>query len=358
MQNTTAMLITLQLLILLSLWGILYQVVKQQGRILLRLDGLDERLGHIGRDAEAAPRGLAVGTPFTPFRLPDLDGQIRSLDDYQNQRVLLIFWGPQCGFCGLLAPDLARLQGDLRVAKMQLLLVSLDDGVANRKLAEESGLRCPILLMEKDDPLLKGPFLHMGTPSAYLLDGEGMVAHSLTVGGEAILALAQGAIGDRPGRKRLPGERPLTESRIERNGLKAGTPAPLFRLPSLDGGTVALDDYRGRQVLLVFTDPHCGPCEELAPHLVRIHQRQGDGGLALIMVARGDVEENRRKAEEHGFEFPVVLQERWKLSQEYGIFAVPVAFLIDDEGIITRNVAQGVDQILALAWQEIAVGKA
>ena len=58
---------------------------------------------------------------------------------------------------------------------------------------------------------------------------------------------------------------------------------------------------------------------------------------------------SERNAQEHGFEFPVVLRERWKLSKVYGIFATPVAFLIDEDGVIARNVPQGVDEILALA---------
>lgn len=149
----------------------------------------------------------------------------------------------------------------------------------------------------------------------------------MEVGGDEILALARGVVGNRAKRIRLPGERPLSQSRIERNGLKVGTIAPAFRLPDLRGGTVALEDYRGRRVLLVFSDPHCGPCEELAPHLVRIHREYRDGGLVVLMVTRGDVAENSRKADRYGFEFPVVLQDRWRLSKEYGIFAKPVAFL-------------------------------
>src|SRR5580765_7696443 len=44
--------------------------------------------------------------------------------------------------------------------------------------------------------------------------------------------------------------RSLARSRIKRDGLKAGTPAPDFRLPLLDGsGELALSDLRGRQVL-------------------------------------------------------------------------------------------------------------
>ena len=84
-----------------------------------------------------------MGTPIAPFRLPDLDGRMVSLEDFRGRRVLLVHWGPECGFCELLAPDLARLQGDLRVPNVQLVLASRDDAEANRRLAEEYGSEVP-----------------------------------------------------------------------------------------------------------------------------------------------------------------------------------------------------------------------
>ena len=152
-----------------------------------------------------------------------------------------------------------------------------------------------------------------------------------------------------PDRSRLPGELPLSESRILRDGLKAGTLAPTFSLPDIHGQTISLEEYRGRSVLLVFTDPHCGPCDQLAPDLVGLHQQHRNTRLALVMVGRGEPEENRRKATQHGIQFPIVLQQRWEVSKEYGIFATPVAFLIDEDGMIAKNVAQGREEILALA---------
>jgi peroxiredoxin len=348
-------------LILISLWIVLYQLVKQQGRILLHLDDVEARLARAGWGAETneQPQGLPVGTSMAPFRLPDLKGQTVALEDFKGKRVLLVNWSPQCGFCDLIAPELARVQGDLQKHNIQLLLVGRGNVEANRKLVEEHHLECPILLLKDNDNDLEA-FQNVGTPAAYLLDEQGRVAEPLAVGTDAVPVLAREAAGNRPKRKRLSGERPLSESRIERNGLKAGTPAPAFRLPDVHGGTVALEDYRGRQVLLVFSDPHCGPCDELLPHLVRLHQEHGDNGLAVVLVGRGDPEENRRKAEEHGCEFPVAIQEKWKLSKEYGIFSTPVAFLVGEDGVVARNVARGVGEILALAPDGVAgqpVGK-
>ncbi len=348
--------VVLLVLTLLSLWTVFYQLIKQQGRLLLRLDDVERRLAQAGRGAggKAEPQGLRVGTPIAPFRLPDLKGREVALEELKGKRVLLVHWHPGCGFCDLIAPDLARLQGDLHRRNVQLLFVCAGDAEANRKLAEEHGLEAPILLLKGNEKVVEA-FQGQPTPVAYLLDEGGRVARPLAVGAEEVPILAREAASE-PKRKRLPGERPLSESRIERNGLKAGRPAPAFRLPDLHGGTVSLEEYRGRRVLLVFTDPHCGPCEELAPHLVRLHREHRDSGLALILVARGDPGENRRKAEQHGFEFPVVLQERWKLSKEYGIFAAPVAFLIGEDGVIERDVAKGVEEIVALARDGLAAG--
>jgi len=150
--------------------------------------------------------------------------------------------------------------------------------------------------------------------------------------------------------------RPLTESRIERRGIKPGTMAPDFTLPSVTGPVVSLRQYQGQRVVLVFTDPHCGPCNQLGPYLVRAYHRRTAKSPAIIIIARGDPVENRKKAEEQGFEFPVVVQHRWKLSREYGIFKTPVAFLIGDDGRILRPVAVGLNQIRNLLYEESPPG--
>jgi peroxiredoxin len=147
-------------------------------------------------------------------------------------------------------------------------------------------------------------------------------------------------------RDQLGTERSLAQSHIERDGIKPGTKAPVFSLPDLDGRVRSLDEYRGRRVLLVFSDPDCGPCDALAPDLVKLQKERPD--LRLIMVSRGDVAANREKARFNGFPFPVVIQDGWKLSKEYGIFATPVAFLIDRNGFIAKPVGIGAAQILAL----------
>jgi hypothetical protein len=99
-------------------------------------------------------------------------------------------------------------------------------------------------------------------------------------------------------------------------------------------------------VLLIFSDVHCGPCEHLAPQLARLQRNAGKNGTQVIVVGRGDAEENRLKPLEYGWNFPVVVQKQWEISRQYGIFATPVAFLIDEEGRIAKPVARGPEEIL------------
>ncbi|MBI3403316.1 MAG: redoxin domain-containing protein [Acidobacteria bacterium] len=142
------------------------------------------------------------------------------------------------------------------------------------------------------------------------------------------------------------GDRSLKGSRLNRDGLAPGTAAPRFQLPRVGGGELSLDEYAGRRVFLVFSDPACGPCNTLAPELER--KSRQTAGTPILMVSRGGTEANLRKIEEHGLTFPVVLQQHWEISRAYGKFATPIAYFIDEDGRIAAPVAQGVEPILKL----------
>jgi peroxiredoxin len=348
----------LQAVTLLTLTFFLFQLLRQQGRILLRLDTLEHpsRAQDNHSNGASGPQELSIGTPIADFELPDLTGQRISLSHFRGRRVLLIYWSAECGFCDITAAELSGMQGALHENHIQLLLISYGDAEANRRLASEQRLTCPILLLNgshTQSSIATSAFEYCGTPSAYLLDEDGKVSRALAAGMDAVLNLAREVTAKMHTIRMLP----LTKSRIERNGLKKGAVAPTFSLPDLRGQIVTLDQFREQIVLLVFTDPQCGPCDQLAPQLARLHRKQGNKGLAIVMVGRGQAAQNTGKVMQHGIEFPVLLQERWKLSREYGIFDTPVAFLIDPNGIILRDVAKGPDEIMTLAHEGIASAK-
>jgi hypothetical protein len=74
--------------------------------------------------------------------------------------------------------------------------------------------------------------------------------------------------------------------------------------------------------------------------------------LQVLVVSRRDVEANRAKAIALGLTFPIVLQKQWEVSLKYAMFATPIGYLIDEQGILASDVAVGVGPILALVGED------
>jgi peroxiredoxin len=382
-----------------------------------------------------------VGTEAPAFELRDLSGERKSLTQLRGQPVLLIFFNPDCGFCREMLPKLAALEtergrspsaaptnGEINsellhgsvpseslrtgtVRAPQILILTTGGFEKNFQFFAKHKVGWPVLFQTNGE--VADAYQANGTPSGYLINPEGKIASKLAMGADALLALATeprssrgneaqtsfsqpstpnsqpASNGNGDGRASRFGNRSLAGSRIKRDGLKAGTPAPDFRLPRLDGrGELALSELRGQRVLLVFSSPGCGPCDALAPALEAFHRKQldrdrspvaarrhteGDGErgkhselepaadgdrprsatIAVVMISKGEPKDNRSKVKEHGLTFPIVLQQQWEISRRYAMFATPVAYLIDERGIIAHDVAVGTDAILALLHQAI-----
>lgn len=345
------------LLIAVGTW-LGYQIVRQNGRILLRLDSIERQLRP--RTApKREPSGLPLGSAAPDFELPDLAGISHKLSDYRGQHVLLMFFNPACGFCTKMADDLAALSATGHETLAVPLVVSTGDLDTNRTLVKQHGIRCDFLRQKQME--VASQYRAQGTPMGYRIDPDGLIASELLVGAEALLqririnAVQPPKKPVNPSRKSIShgkaSQPSLGRSRLNRDGLKTGDKAPEFRLPRVEGGELALEDLRGERVLLVFSDPECGPCDDLAPHLQHIHQQRSD--LKVLMISRKEAERNLAKATRLGLTFPIVVQKQWEISLQYAMFATPIGYLIDEQGILLRDVAVGVAPILALAEEPI-----
>ena len=138
-----------------------------------------------------APTPLDVGEEFEPFTLIDLDGNERSLTEWRGGRVLVVNWAPECGFCTMITPHFAELQGHLTEREIHLLFVSSGDADTNRAILTDAGIDATMVL-KGDAP---DPFVGFGTPVAYLLDDEGRVAANVGWGANQVLDLLQDITG-------------------------------------------------------------------------------------------------------------------------------------------------------------------
>src|SRR5262245_34973563 len=96
------------LLIAVGAW-LGFQLVRQSGRILLRLEAIERRLGAPAPAQRREPAGLPVGAVAPDFELSDLTGARRKLSEFRGQDLLLVFFDPKCGFCTKMADDLAAV---------------------------------------------------------------------------------------------------------------------------------------------------------------------------------------------------------------------------------------------------------
>jgi prepilin signal peptidase PulO-like enzyme (type II secretory pathway) len=129
--------------------GLLLNLWHQQGRLLLRLEALEEKLGVPAQSGEQAPSGLPVGTQAPAFSLVDLNGKTHTLKSLLElgKPLVLIFSDVNCGPCTALMPDIAHWQKEYPNT-LTIVPISRGDRKSNQRKAKEFGVKT--MLLQKD----------------------------------------------------------------------------------------------------------------------------------------------------------------------------------------------------------------
>ena len=168
-------------------WG-LVQVLRQQGRLLRRLEVMEAQFAGGGTTA-----GLTVGTLAPTFALTGLDGETIALDALRAKGlpVLLIFMDPDCGPCQALLPEIGRWQRDY-ADKLMLALISRGSAEDNRARSREHGVMH--VLLQRDREVAEA-YQALGTPAAVLVRPDGTIGSPVVMGKDKIHSLVAGAVG-------------------------------------------------------------------------------------------------------------------------------------------------------------------
>jgi peroxiredoxin len=119
--------------------------------------------------------------------------------------------------------------------------------------------------------------------------------------------------------------------------LTAGTKAPEFELKAMDGRRFSLREELARgPVVLAFFKVSCPVCQYAFPFLERLHKTYGNKGVTLVGVSQNDPQETVAFNKEFGVTFPVLLdpQDKYRVSNAYGLTNVPTVFWIGQDGEI------------------------
>jgi thiol-disulfide isomerase/thioredoxin len=365
--STTQGFILIGGLILLALlagqWWLFSHLFKQNGRLLIRLEALENTIASRGaipsqNGAHQAPPGLPVGAAAPAFSLSGLYGETLTLESLRSsgKPVMLLFTDPNCGPCNALLPEIGRWQQE-HADKLTITLVSRSSAEENSAKSTEHGVGNVLL---QEDWEVAQAFQVSGTPSALIVQPDGTIGSLVVGGSEAISALVSCAVEEPsqlPMFPALQGEpcpncgkvHPTNhDAQQDMPAGKVGEPAPPIELPDLNGNPVDLEDYRGEKTLVLFWNPGCGFCQQMLPDLKKWEANPPEGAPKLLVVSAGTEEAN----EAMELNSPVVLDQQFNTGRAFGAGGTPSAVLVDEEGKIASEVAVGAPAVLVLAKAE------
>ena len=353
----------LVLFLLAGQWWFLVHLLRQNGRLLVRLEAVEATLAEGGSvvapSANGTPvdqaEGLPVGSAAPQFSLSGLHGEILTLEALRSsdKPVMLLFTDPGCGPCNAMLPEVGRWQEE-HAQKLTLALISRGEVEENRSKAQEHGLTNVLL---QNDWEASEAYEVRGTPSAVLISPEGKIASPVAGGAEGIRGLLSYAVGERPQLPMQP-HQPQTEGQPCPNCGKVhaaaptmpaarqiGESAPEVKLTDLEGTTVELKDFRGQQTLVLFWNPGCGFCQQMLSELREWEDNPPEEAPKLLVVSAGTEEANR----EQGLSSTVLLDQNFATGGAFGASGTPSAVLVDGEGKVASDIAVGAPAVLELA---------
>lgn len=117
---------------------------------------------------------------------------------------------------------------------------------------------------------------------------------------------------------------------------------PDFELPTLDGQTVRLSDYLGRDVILIdFWATYCKPCLTAMPELEALYREHKDRGLVVLGVsldAADQLDDVRVQVSKSGVTFPILLDQETRVVALYNPrTSAPYSVLIGRDGRILHK---------------------
>jgi methylamine dehydrogenase accessory protein MauD len=338
--------------LLVGTWWFLLHLLRQNGRLLARLEALEERLGIEGAAAHVA-EGLPVGSQAPAFELSGLYGETLTLEALRSsgKPVMLLFTDPGCGPCNALLPEIGRWQQE-HAEELTLSLISRGTAEENRAKMTEHGLQH--VLLQQDSEVYEA-YQGTGTPSAVVVLPDGTIGSPVVGGAEAITTLVAQA-AERP--DQLPMMQPTAQGEPCPNcgkvhaaaptlpaAQKVGEEAPEVKLSDLEGNTVELADFRGQETLVLFWNPGCGFCQQMLPDLKEWESQAPEGAPRLVVVSAGSEEANR----EQGLSSTVVLDQNFAVGQAFGASGTPSGVLVDAQGKVASDIAVGAPAVLELA---------
>jgi len=111
------------------------------------------------------------------------------------------------------------------------------------------------------------------------------------------------------------------------------TLAPEFSLPTPEGTSITLAQFRGQVVFLNFWATWCPPCRVEMPSMETVYKGFQDQGLAMLAIDIGESPKQvARFMKKLRLSFPALLDVDSRVSNRYSVRGLPTTILIDRRG--------------------------
>ena len=123
--------------------------------------------------------------------------------------------------------------------------------------------------------------------------------------------------------------------------VEAGDTAPNFKLVSLDGAMMLeRENYEGKGLLLNFWGTFCEPCKKEMPVVQENYATLQDMGVDFWAVNVGETPlrvDNFVNGLGVKLDYPILMDTRNEVEKAYGIYNLPVTFVIDEDGNVIEK---------------------
>ena len=117
-----------------------------------------------------------------------------------------------------------------------------------------------------------------------------------------------------------------------------GDKAPDFELKSMTGENIALSDYKGEPVLLIFWSIYCSDCAEELQVIQEIYEEYGNSLVIIGVNIDNQPEYVAQFVDDFGLTFTILLDSEGGVYYDYNILYTPTRLFIDKDGsIIVRK---------------------